>query len=51
MKAFKVPPVAKIIIYAAEVTSFSLSKLTRGAKLGSDKVARIIESALGDNVS
>lgn len=44
IKAFKDPPVTvtKIIIYAADVPSFSLLKLTRGAGLGSDNVAGII---------
>lgn len=44
IKACKDLPVtvAKIIHYAAEVTSFSLIKLSRGARLGSDNVAGII---------
>lgn len=49
IKAFKDPPVTvinKIIIYAAEVTSFSLLNLTRGARLGFDHVAGIIRMNL-----
>lgn len=46
IEAFKCSPAAEVIIYAAEVASFRLLKLTRGARLGPDNVAGIIRGYL-----